>query len=350
MKKFLITAVQIAVTVFALYWVFRDPSTRVGIAKALRGADPFWLAMALFAGIFSPLTATIRLWLLLRVQGLGFSLRRIAQLYLIGAFFNLFLLGSTGGDAVKMFYLLRGSEPKQRAGIIMSVVMDRVLGLLALMVLAAVFLSLRYQWLTRTAAVAGVVNGFAVILLLAVGGVAGVFAVVQLRLVDRLPKALPMRDKLIEVAGAVAVFTKAWPTTLLGMLLSFVGHSSFFFCYYFSGRTINAGVALWDMTVILPIINTILALPISVSGVGVRESLFKTLLQDLCGVGPEKSVPLSILGFLCTVVFYFLVGGVVYLFFRSVAGAAPVNVQEIEAGMEAAEMPAITEQARHPEG
>lgn len=350
MKKFLITALQIAVTVFALYWVFRNPDTRTGMAKALREAEPLWLGAALCASVFSPLTATIRLWLLLRVQGLGFSLRKIAQLYMVGAFFNLFLLGSTGGDAVKLFYLLRGSDPKRRAGIIMSVVMDRVLGLLALMVLAAVFLSLRYHWLTRTTAVASVVNGFALILLLAVGGVVGVFATVQLRLVDRLPQSLPMRDKLVEVAGAVAVFTKAWPTTLLGMLLSFVGHSSFFFTYYFGGRAIKAGVALWDMTVILPIINTILALPISVSGVGVRESLFKTLLQDLCGVGPEKSVPISIIGFLCTVVFYFLVGGLIYLSFRSVAGAAPANVEEIEVGMEAAETPAITERARHPEG
>ena len=349
MKKILVTTLQVAVTVFALYWVFRDPKTRDGMAHALREADYWWLFAALFAGLFSPLTATVRLWLLLRVQGLGLSLWRVAQLYMVGMFFNLFLLGSTGGDAIKLFYLLKGSEPRHRAGIILSVIMDRVLGLLALMILAAVFLALRYRWLTQTPAVAGVVNSFAVILVLAVGGVATVFAMVQLRLVDRLPQGLPGRAKFVELAGAVAAYTKAWPTVLLGIVISFVGHSSFFFCYYYAARALHAGVRFVDMAVILPIINTIVALPVSVSGVGVRESLFKTLLHDLCGVGADKAVPISIIGFLCTVIFYGLVGGVFYLFFRSVAGAVPAHVTEVEAGMEAAEMPAITEQARHPE-
>ena len=346
MKKALVTTLQIAVTVFALYWVFRDPKTREGMLIAVRDADKPWLLAALAAGSLSPITATIRLWMLLRVQGAGFSLAKIAQLYMVGMFFNLFLLGSTGGDAVKLFYLLRGGEARHRAGIILSVVMDRILGLLALMILAGIFLALRYQWLTRTPAVASVVHGFVVILVLAVGGVAAVFAAVQLRLIERLPANVPARSKLIELAGAVAVYTRAWQVTLGGIFISFIGHSSFFFTYYFAGRALRAGVSLLDMTVILPIINTILALPISVSGVGVRESLFKTLLHDLCGVGADKSVPISIIGFLCTVIFYGLVGGVVYLFFRSVAGALPSHVEEVEAKMEEAELPNIVDQTR----
>ena len=65
---------------------------------------------------------------------------------------------------------------------------------------------------------------------------------------------------------------------LLGIVISFVGHSSFFFCYYYASKALHAGVRFVDMAVILPIINTIVALPVSVSGVGVRESLFKTLI------------------------------------------------------------------------
>ena len=347
MKKTIVTTLQVAVTVFALYWVFRDPKTREGMLTALRQADVPWLFAALAAGSLSPITATIRLWMLLRVQGAGFSLPKIAQLYMVGMFFNLFLLGSTGGDAVKLFYLLRGGEARHRAGIILSVIMDRVLGLLALMILAAIFLAARYQWLTQTPAVASVVHGFMFMLVAALGGLAMVFATVQLRLVDRLPVNMPARSKFIELAGAVAVYVRAWPTTLAGILISFVGHSSFFFTYYFAGRALRAGVSFIDMTVILPVINSILALPISVSGVGVRESLFKTLLHDLCGVGPEKSVPISIIGFMCTVIFYGLLGGVVYLFFRSVAGAPPSHVEEVEAAVEEAELPNIAREARN---
>ncbi len=346
MKKVILPLLQAAVTFFALYLVFGDPKTRAGMMEAVRYAEKPWLLAALLAGALSPITATIRLWLLLRVQQIEVGLKRIAQLYMTGMFFNMVLPASTGGDAVKLFYLLRGSDPKQRAGIILSVIMDRILGLLALMILATVFLAFRYHWLTQTRAAANVVHGFMVILVLAVGGVGTVFAAVQLRLIDRLPAQLPGRSKFIEMAGAVAVYTRAWPTTLLGIVISFVGHSSFFFTYYFAARALRAGVSLLDMSMILPVVNTILALPISVSGVGVRESLFKTLLHDLCGVGSEKSVPISVIGFLCTVIFYGLVGGVVYLFFRSAAGAPPAHVAEVEARMEEAEIPAIVEETK----
>ena len=72
MKKFFVTALQVAVTVFALYWVFRDPEdTRREWPTPCAEAEYWWLFAALFAGAFSPLTATVRLWLLLRVQGWG---------------------------------------------------------------------------------------------------------------------------------------------------------------------------------------------------------------------------------------------------------------------------------------
>ena len=102
-------------------------------AHRARGDQPLWTAACGCAlrwppGPLSPITATIRWWMLLRVQNAGLALKRVAQFYMVGAFFNVFLLGSTGGDAVKLFYVLRGSDPRKRAGIILSVVMDRLAG------------------------------------------------------------------------------------------------------------------------------------------------------------------------------------------------------------------------------
>ena len=150
-KKTVVTLLQLAVTLGALYSVFHKPQTRHDMASALHEASIPWLLAALAAGSLSPLASSIRLWLLLRVQDSAVSLWKMAQLCMTGMFFNLLLPGSTGGDAVKFFYLgLRGSKPQQRAGIIFAIVMDRLLGLLALIILASVFLVLRYQWLTQT--------------------------------------------------------------------------------------------------------------------------------------------------------------------------------------------------------
>ena len=348
MKKILITTLQIAVTVFALYWVFHKPETRHGMAIALREASIPWLLAALVAGALSPFTASIRLWMLLRVQDPAIRYGKMLQLCMVGMFFNLFLLGSTGGDAVKAFYLLRGSAPARRAGIILAVVMDRLLGLLALIILATIFLSLRYQWLTQTSETSKLVNGFAVILFLAGGGIAAVVVAVQLRLAERLPVNLPGRTRFIELASAIQLYTRAWPTTLAGIGISGVGHSSFFFTYYFASNALRAGVSFLDMTVLLPIVNTIVSLPISVSGAGVRETLFTTLLGKLCHVPAGPAATISIIGFLCTVVFYGLVGGIFYLFFRSAAGAVPAHIEEVEAREEEAALPEMIKQANTP--
>ena len=103
------------------------------------------------------------------------------------------------------------------------------------------------------------------------------------------------------------------------------------------------------MVVLLPIVNTILALPISMSGVGVREKLFTTLLGDLCHVPAGQAATISVVGSICTVFFYGLVGGIfAYLFFRSAAGAIPAHVEEVEAREEEAALPDMIKEASGP--
>lgn len=330
MKKILITLLQIVVTVGALWLIFKKPENRDAFAKAFTQASPGWIIAAVVAAAFSPITATVRWFLLLNVQEIRPGWKRVTQLYMIGSFFNLFLLGSTGGDALKMFYLVREVGPHKRAGAILTVIVDRLLGLLALVALAVVFVTLRYGWLTRTKETAATLATFGLILGGAVGGLALIFTVIGLRLVDKLPAGLPGRSKFVDMAEACRIYARAWRTTLLGIAISWVGHSSFFFTYYFASRAVHSTVRLWDMTTILPIINTIVAVPISVSGLGLREQLFKRLLGDLCGTPTGDAVAISLIGFLCSVLFYGLLGALFFLSYRSATGAPPPGVAAVE--------------------
>ena len=347
MKKALITTLQVAVTVFALYWVFRKPETRAGMVAALHDGDFSWLFAALAIAAVPPICATTRWWLLLREQSIFLTVRRAFQLYMVGMFFNLFLLGSTGGDAVKLFYLLRERpEPRLRAGAFMSVLMDRLLGMVALIILSAGFVLARYHWLTQTRATAGWVNGFLAILACILAGILTAFIAAQSTLLDRLPAGLPGRTVFVEVAAAIRVYTRAWRTSLACIFISFFGHAAMFITFYFAARVMRAGVAFWDVTVVMPIINTYVSLPFSLSGVGVREQLFTTLLGDLCHLAEDKAVLISLIGFLCSTVFFGLIGAVMYLFYRSAKGAPPAHVEEVEARAAEAELPAIVEESR----
>ena len=350
MKKALITIIQVAVTILAFWYVFHKPATRQGIATALEAGNNYWwlAASALVAGL-APACATVRLWLLLRVQEIYLPLRRITQLYMIGMFFNLFLLGSTGGDAVKLFYLLRENpDPNKRARAFLAVVMDRVLGLVALAILSITFVLARYQWLTQLPETTKWVNGFLFILGSALFGIAVTILAVHFNVVRFIPEKMPGRKTVLELAAAIQSNTRAWRSTLACILISFVGHAAMFITFYFAALVIHAAVAFWDVTVAMPIVNTYASLPVSLSGMGVRETITTSLLGGLCHLAPGVPVVISLVGFLCSVVFWGLVGGLFYLFFKGRAGAVPADVEAIEAREEEAALPAMVAEANHP--
>ncbi len=350
MKKALLTTLQVAVTVFALYWVFRKPETRQGIATALQGGNDYrWLVAAILMAGIAPVCATVRLWLLLRVQDIRLTLRRVTQLYMVGMFFNLFLPGSTGGDAVKFFYLLRETpDPGKRAGAFLAVVMDRLLGFVALAILSISFVMARYSWLTQIPDTVKWVNGFLLILGSGIVGVIVTIVTAQLNAVRFLPAKMPGRKAVLELAAAIQSNTRAWPTSLACILISFAGHMAMFITFYFVALMIHAAVGFWDVTVAIPIVNTYAALPVSLSGMGVRETLTTSFLGGLCHLPAGVPAVISLVSFLCSNVLYGLLGGLFYVFFKGKAGAVPKDVEAVEAREEEAALPAMVAEGNHP--
>lgn len=321
MKKTLLTLLQIAVTVTVLFFVFRNPEKNAQMLEAVRASDPRWLLAALGIGLMPVLSATTRWWLLLRVQAIPLRWVEALRIYLIGTFFNLFLPGSTGGDAVKAFYILRKAPADKRAGAILTVVIDRVLGLLALVLIAGVFVVWRHSWLTSNPNAARWVWTFECILAFAVFGMIVTAGIIGFGVADRLPARMPGRMLMIELSAASRLYAHSWGTTLAALAISGVGHFLLFSAFYFAARALHATVGFWDMAAVLPVINTIISMPVSLSGVGVREGLFRELLGALCGVPEKLSVPISVLGFIFSVLVPGVIGGVVYILHRSTTGA-----------------------------
>ena len=72
----------------------------------------------------------------------------------------------------------------------------------------------------------------------------------------------------------------------------------------------------------MPIVATVTALPISVGGAGLREGLFIKILGALYATSEPIATLISLSGFLM-VVFWSLIGGVVYLLYRSTSHDHP---------------------------
>ena len=115
----------------------------------LHRADPGWLVLGVaFAGA-GELANIFRWQIFLRMQKVKIPLARTAMVYMIGVFFSLFLLGVIGGDVMRAAYLCADQDDKKR-GVIMSVIVDRLIGMLVLVPLALLIVLFRYRWFHQT--------------------------------------------------------------------------------------------------------------------------------------------------------------------------------------------------------
>ena len=313
-KKTLLTLLQVAVTIGLLWWVFHDPEKRTQMAEALRQANWGWLwvGMAVFFGC--TILSTVRWKILLIVQGIRIGWLRAWQLFMVGMFFNLFMLGSTGGDVVKMFLTMR-EAPDNRGAALLSVFMDRVIGMMALILISLGFLYFRYDVLSHSNASAALLNTLLWLLAASVLVTVGMFVGSAFGWVHYLPSWTPLRGRIVELSAACHTYAKGWRLTIWAFLVSFPLFAMFFITFYCAAKAFTDQLGLVDVFSVLPIVAVITAIPISVSGIGLRESLFVSLLAPF-GVSAAVATLISVTGFLINTVGS-LAGGIVFLLYKS---------------------------------
>jgi uncharacterized membrane protein YbhN (UPF0104 family) len=157
------------------------------------------------------------------------------------------------------------------------------------------------------------------ILIFTMGGVHFSWFVTRHGLVHKLPARMPGRDLLAELALAYTLYGRAWRASLAALALSIIAHLGYFAVFYCAGQAVQHDGARLptyaELAVIMPLVNILAAMPISLGGLGVREGLFQVFLSQLCGVREAVAVVISSTGFFLTLV-WGLIGGALYLFYR----------------------------------
>ena len=334
MKRILLTVFQLAVTVGMLWWVFHDPGQRAQMKNALYAADGRWIAAGILAYILVEASAAVRWQILLRVQKIQVSLGRVSALFLIGMFYNQFLPGGTGGDIIKSYLLLK--ETDKKAGALLAVVFDRLIGLVALVTITVTLISLRFHLLWQTPETRRLL---AVLLFLLGSSIAFLitsFIISGFNLFHFLPGKFPGREKLIEISVAYHLYARHWFATLAAFGASLVAHLATFatfLCVAFAfGKVPGAfpeGINVISFFSVLPIERTITALPISFAGVGLREQILQVMLHNVCHASVAVSKLIGSMGFLI-ILFCSAPGGLVYFFYRPSREPRHVRLREME--------------------
>lgn len=133
-KNRLLFLARLAIASALLFWLLRSGRLDFHGLNEIGARWP-WLIAAQLAFAGELLVASARWLLLLRAQGIDYGLCDTGSLTLIGWFFSQIIVGTTGGDVVKA-YAVAVEHPDRRSAAVVSIFVDRFLGLLVLFVVA----------------------------------------------------------------------------------------------------------------------------------------------------------------------------------------------------------------------
>jgi len=286
------------------------------LAHRFASAHPLWLTAALTVTLGSILLCGTRFYFVLRLQKISLSYFRTIHLTFVGFFFNLFLIGSTGGDAIRLFYLLRWF-PHQKARATLSILLDRVFGVAALFGLALLFLPGATDRLRADPTFAPLASAlpwlgpFGALLLFLGFIIPGFLPNLP------LPQKLPGRAVLLDLLRGLRDTMHGGWNTVAVILVSIGVHLLSFAGATLLARALDLPITYSLAGLILVLIFSASALPISVSGHGVREGVMIFLFLHLgLGADPESAIAYSILIYGLGL-FWSLLGGIAYLTLRS---------------------------------
>jgi uncharacterized protein (TIRG00374 family) len=281
LKKYLLFALKLLVSGTILYIVLKKAGA-AQVIGLLKNIHPVYFVASVLLYLGALFLGSMR-WQILLPR--SFSLKRLYPLYLLGSFFNVFLPGLVGGDAVKIYYLYK--ETGEGSEALSSVFMDRYMGFTSMMLLGlmAYPFGLKYfrgvwiEWLLPL-----IIISFVIVSLLIFG----------LRL-----------GKRIEVVGKLHdyfhTYRKKYDVLAKAILLSFVLQSMVILGIYLLSIGLGMDVPFSALLIFIPIITTVATIPISLSGIGLREAA-AVLLFGTIGVEADSATALSFAWFIMAAV------------------------------------------------
>ncbi len=325
MKNRLFTLAKIAVTVGLIAYVFSTVNLKA-VAASLAAANP-WLILLALAFYLLAITINGMKWnVLLQAQEVRVPFRAVMQFMFVGFFFNSILPANIGGDVMRGYGMARYTDRTADAAV--SVVVDRIIGLLAYMSTAAVtaIVVVRLmnhsdlQWLSNLAflVLAGIAMALAVMLSRRLR-----MQVARIFRWGPLARLAPMYDG---VSTALDAYRFRYRALFIAFLYGLAGLMAANIVNWLLFEALGGGVPFVDVMLFNPLIALVLLVPISVGGHGVIQGAYP-FFYTLLGVPREQAVAVSVLMSFIIIVGS-LPGGVLWLRIRRAGDNQPVPAAE----------------------
>ncbi|MEN0058783.1 MAG: lysylphosphatidylglycerol synthase transmembrane domain-containing protein [Bdellovibrio sp.] len=295
-KKILVQLAKVLFSAAIIFWLVQ--SDKLNFSALKNFLSPSAAGLGLFLILLNIFFASERWRVLIRSQGVQTNTWSVFKLTLIGMFFNFAMPGGVGGDVIKAFYFTR-EHPGQKVIAVTSVLMDRVLGMFAMVFLALLVMVYDLSHILRTPAlwtlfcfISGLFVAFSIALSL----------IFSSKLYDQgtLKKwihKVPYSEKFMKLYESMHIYGKEGKRFFSVILLSLISQACAIIFLYQAG--ILAGfsdVPARTYFLVAPLGFMATALPISPAGVGVGQAAFYFLFNLYTGE-PSELGPTSITAF-----------------------------------------------------
>lgn len=277
------------------------------ILNVLRGIDIFWLILSFSLHSLGFLFSAIRWQILIRAQGDSVPLGLLIQSYLVAGFFNNFLPTRFGGDIVRIWDGTRYSRSLLKSSAI--VLVDRFTGIIVLLFFASVASLFRLDMAQRIPVIwVSLLIGLFGLLLIMI-----FFTPLARRALEKIPEKKFLgkgKKKLIEFREIVLIYKDKKVFLLKAFFWAFLLQVNVIVHYYFLGKALHININLLDYFMFVPIVLLILAVPITISGLGLREGSYMEIFR-FYGVPPETAISFGLIDWAFGLIVG-IAGGIIY--------------------------------------
>lgn len=291
------------------YLIYKLDLNQIIIHLSRIAVLPLGAAVVMVFGMI--LGNSLRWKLVLRAKGMDLPIAQLLYYYLMGIFFSSFLPTSVGGDVARVVAV--SNQTGRSADTFASVVVERLMGFFVLLPVGLVSVPFVARQVTEWRFILTI--GIITMLVFLVA------YVVLLRPVARriwrvlypllgLLERFKVKQRLEKAYEALVTYKDCKEAVYGGLGLSVVSRLSWICGCYFVGRAFSMDLRFTSLLLVVPVVELVRMIPISISGIGLREAAFVAMLRQF-GVEDSMGFAFSIVVYVIFFAFA-LVGGVLY--------------------------------------
>jgi hypothetical protein len=266
---------------------------RQALIETFLSVNPALYLLGLVAFTGTIVTWTLRWYLFMHAIKEKISFLKALSTMTIGIFFSMFLPTIVGTDLGRVYELAR-DDNRRKSSLITTVLLDRLLGLLTISSMAVFGLLIGSQFASEKGIVFTVVGTLVILVVSWVVAFNPRSEKFIFGLINRLPVVKRFSESLHRVYDALYQLYRQPGLMLRAGAVSIINSLCTILCTILAARSLGVEISPIYFFIFMPIIWIIMTIPLSLSGLGVREGAFVFFFSQV-GVAPSDAIAISLL-------------------------------------------------------